>query len=107
MSLEQIELWLKFNNIVLNDCIVATNCYKIALLIFLIVDNYLHSRMVVQTLIDNETMESHSWIFQHIKNVTHNAAPRAIFTNANPAISVAIHDEFLMTKALHCMFHIS
>ncbi|CAG8794878.1 14928_t:CDS:2, partial [Cetraspora pellucida] len=107
MSPEQIELWLKFNDVVLNDCTVATNCYKMALSIFLIVDNYLHLCMVVQALIDDEMMESHSWIFQNIKNATRNAVSHAIFTDVDLAVSAAIRDEFSTTKSLHCMFHIS
>ncbi|CAG8804448.1 7631_t:CDS:2, partial [Dentiscutata erythropus] len=85
----------------------ATNRYEMALSIFLIVDNHLHSHMVVQALIDDEMMEYHSWIFQNIKNATRNAVPRVIFTDADLAVSAAICDEFPTTKSLHCMFHIS
>ncbi|CAG8670087.1 43038_t:CDS:2, partial [Gigaspora margarita] len=82
---EQIELWLKFNNVVLNDCTAATNRYEIALSIFLIVDNHLYSRMVVQ----------------QIKKATRNAVPQVIFTDADLAVFVTICDKFSTTKALY------
>ncbi|CAG8798569.1 24587_t:CDS:2, partial [Cetraspora pellucida] len=52
-------------------------------------------------------MESHSWIFQNIKNTTCNAVLYTIFIDVDPAVSAAIRDEFPTTKSLYCMFHIS
>ncbi|CAG8479213.1 6640_t:CDS:2 [Racocetra persica] len=37
---------LKFGDIVLNDNTSATNCYEIVLLLFLVINSYLFSRLV-------------------------------------------------------------
>ncbi|CAG8584903.1 9948_t:CDS:2 [Cetraspora pellucida] len=50
---------------------------------------------------------AHVWILQQIKKATFEAIPHVIFTDADPALLAAIQEEFLMTNAFHCMFHIA
>ncbi|CAG8824579.1 583_t:CDS:2, partial [Cetraspora pellucida] len=107
MSPDQIERWLEYCDVVLNNNTSATNHYEIALSLFLVVDNHLSSRLVAQALTDDETKETHSWILQQIKKATHDAIPQVIFTDADPALVAAIRDEFPTTNALYCMFHIA
>ncbi|CAG8855885.1 1745_t:CDS:1, partial [Gigaspora margarita] len=107
MSPEQIERWLTFGDVVLNDNTSATNRYEMALSLFLVVDNHLSSRLVAQALTDDETKEAHIWILQQIKKATSEAIPYIIFTDADPALLAAIREEFPITNALHCMFHIA
>ncbi|CAG8645386.1 20382_t:CDS:2 [Cetraspora pellucida] len=82
MSSDQIEQWLKFGDVVLNNNTAATNCYKMVFSLFLIVDNYLSS-------------------------LTFQAILYVIFTNANLALIAAIWNEFSTTYALYCMFYIA
>ncbi|CAG8570500.1 5472_t:CDS:2, partial [Scutellospora calospora] len=107
MSPDQIEQWLKFGDIILNDNTAATNHYEMALSLFLIVDNYLSSYLVAQTLTNDETKKVHTCILQQIKKATFEAAPHVIFTDADPALIAAIRDKFLTTHTLHCIFHIA
>ncbi|CAG8840854.1 43166_t:CDS:2, partial [Gigaspora margarita] len=88
MLSDQIEWWLKFGNVILNDNTATTNHYDMA-------------------LTDDETKEAHTWILQQIKKATLEAVPNVIFTNADPALIATIRDEFPTTHALHCMFHIA
>ncbi|CAG8450494.1 20158_t:CDS:2 [Gigaspora rosea] len=81
ISPDQIERWLKFGNVILNDNTAATNHYEMALSLFL--------------------------ILQQIKKATFDATPHVIFTDANPTLIAAIQDEFPTTHALNCMFHIA
>ncbi|CAG8678934.1 7502_t:CDS:2 [Gigaspora margarita] len=41
-----------------------------------------------------------------IKEATQGSAPKVIFTDTDPALISTIHDEFLTTNTLNCMFHI-
>ncbi|CAG8823036.1 21920_t:CDS:2 [Gigaspora margarita] len=68
----------QFGDVVLNDNTSATNHYEMALLLFL-----------------------------QIKKATSEAIPYVIFTDADPALLAVIQEEFPMTNALHCMFHIA
>ncbi|CAG8709493.1 3968_t:CDS:2, partial [Dentiscutata erythropus] len=79
MSSDQIKQWLEFADVVLNDNTSATNRYEMALSLFLV----------------------------QIKEATRGSALQVIFTDADPALIAAIHDEFLTTNALNCMFHIA
>ncbi|CAG8494454.1 9140_t:CDS:2, partial [Racocetra fulgida] len=107
MSPDQIERWSKYSNVVLNDNTSITNHYEMVLLLFLVVDNYLSSRLVAQALTDNETKDTHSWILQQIKQAIHRAIPQIIFTDADPALIAAIGNKFSTTNALYYMFHIA
>ncbi|CAG8783329.1 8153_t:CDS:2, partial [Cetraspora pellucida] len=107
MSPDQIERWLKFGDVILNDNTSSTNRYEMALSLFLVVDNHLSSRLVAQALTDDETKEAHCWILQQIKKATSEAVPHVMFTDADPALVAAIRDEFPTVNAFHCMFHIA
>ncbi|CAG8843288.1 18094_t:CDS:1, partial [Racocetra persica] len=45
ISSDQIEQWLKYGDVILNDNTAATNYYKMVLSLFLVVDNHLSSRL--------------------------------------------------------------
>ncbi|CAG8688277.1 22510_t:CDS:2, partial [Gigaspora rosea] len=94
-------LTLKFEDVILNDNTAATNRYETALSLFLVVDNYLFSRLVAQALTDDKTKEAHAWILQQIKKATFDATLHVIFTNADPALIVAIRNEFPTTHAFN------
>ena len=64
MSPNQIELWTQYHDIVINDITCKTNRYDMALSLFVIIDNYNSSRLVCQALVDDETAEAHTWIFE-------------------------------------------
>ncbi|CAG8762210.1 2328_t:CDS:2, partial [Gigaspora rosea] len=88
MSPDQIERWLKFGDVILNNNTAATNSYEMA-------------------LTNDETKKAHAWILQQIKKATFEATPHVIFTDADPALIATIQDEFSTTHALNCMFHIT
>ena len=59
MSPSQIALWLEYHDVVLNDNTAKTNRYNMPLSLFLIVDNNTKSRLVAQSLVSDETVETY------------------------------------------------
>src|SRR5437868_13167611 len=70
MSPSQIALWLEYHDVVLNDNTVKTNRYNMPLSLFLIVDNNTKSRLVAQSFVSDETVETYKWILECTKKAT-------------------------------------
>jgi hypothetical protein len=106
MSPEQITLWLEYHDVVLNDNTAKTNQYQMPLSLFLIVDNNTKSRLVAQSLVSDETVESYKWILECTKSATM-TEPMVFVTDADPAMDAAIVQIYETTYPIHCIFHIS
>ncbi|RHZ89158.1 hypothetical protein Glove_18g82 [Diversispora epigaea] len=106
MSPDQIDLWLKYYNVVVNDNTAKTNQYQILLEIFIIIDNKCKTRLVCQALVSDETLDTHVWILECIRKATEQA-PIVMFTDADPALDAAIPIVFPETYPAHCIFHIA
>ncbi|CAG8663204.1 5743_t:CDS:10, partial [Ambispora gerdemannii] len=98
---QQIVLWLKYYDVILNNNTAKTNCYQIPLSLFLIVDNNTRLRLVVQALVSNETTESYKWILECTKKVTM-IKSLVFITDADPAADAAYSNvkDYLM-RALY------
>src|SRR5436853_2609408 len=70
MSPSQIALWLEYHDVVLNDNTAKTNRYNMPLSLFLIVDNNTKSRLVAQSLVSDEMVETYKWILECTKKAT-------------------------------------
>ncbi|RIB16808.1 hypothetical protein C2G38_2246787 [Gigaspora rosea] len=86
MSPDQIERWLKFSDIVLNDNTSATNQYEMALSLFLVVDNHLSSRLVVQALTDDETRKAHTGMSSMSRVESYNSKVKKLVFNSNTSL---------------------
>ncbi|RHZ53322.1 hypothetical protein Glove_443g1 [Diversispora epigaea] len=106
MSPDQIDLWLKYYDVVVNDNTAKTNQYQMLLGIFIIIDNKCKTRLVCQALVSDETLDTHVWILECIRKATEQA-PIVMFTDANPALDAAIPIVFPETYPAHCIFHIA
>lgn len=107
MSPEQIILWMEFGDIILNDNTAKTNRYDMALSLFLCIDNHGSSRLVGCALTDDESADAHRWILHQTKQATGNCVPAVIMTDADPALDLAIAEEYEESYAMHCIFHIA
>ncbi|CAG8849012.1 36048_t:CDS:2, partial [Gigaspora margarita] len=85
----QYELYVQYNDIVQYDNTYSTNRFKMVLGLLLIVDNNNQSRIVGQTLINDETCESFEWVFHSLVQAT-NIFPLVIITDNDLAIDAAI-----------------
>ncbi|RHZ72158.1 hypothetical protein Glove_245g27 [Diversispora epigaea] len=74
--------------------------------IFIIIDNKCKTRLVCQTLVSDETLDTYIWILKCIRRATEQA-PIVIFTDADPALNAAIPIVFPKTYPAHCIFHIA
>ncbi|RHZ84559.1 hypothetical protein Glove_79g134 [Diversispora epigaea] len=106
MSPDQVDLWLKYHDVVVNDNTAKTNQYQMPLGIFIIIDNKCKTRLVCQTLVSDETLDTYIWILECIRRATEQA-PIVIFTDADPALDAAIPIVFPETYPAHCIFHIA
>src|SRR5260363_345078 len=102
----QIELWKHYHDVVVNDNTAKTNAYNMLLNLFVVVDNQHRTRLVAQSLVQDETIGSYIWILNCILKATDNLPPRAIFTDANLAMISAINQVFSSSKHNYCIFHI-
>jgi hypothetical protein len=106
MNSSQIDLWLEYHDIIMNDNTHKTNCYQMPLSLFLIVDNNTRSRLVAQALVSDETTESYKWILECTKNATM-TEPLVFVIDADPAVDAAVREVYHETYPIYCIFHIS
>src|ERR1044071_7457934 len=106
MSSSQIALWLEYHDIILNDNTAKTNRYNMPLSLFLIVDNNTKLRLVAQSLVSDETVETYKWILECTKKAIM-TEPMVFVTDANPAMDAAIVQIYETAYPIHCIFHIS
>jgi len=52
---QQVQLWIRFCDVIITDDIYKTNWYDMALSLFIIIDNHNQTQIVVQTLIEDKT----------------------------------------------------
>ncbi|EXX75372.1 hypothetical protein RirG_042450 [Rhizophagus irregularis DAOM 197198w] len=105
MSSDQVDLWLRYHDVVINDNTARTNQYQMPLEVFIIIDNKCKSCLVCQVLVSDESLDTHVWILKCIKKAT-KTAPIVMFTDADPALDAAIPIIFSETYPVHCIFHI-
>ena len=59
MTPDQVNLWLKYYDVVINDNTARTNQYQMPFGVFVIIDNKDKTRLVCQVLVSDETLETH------------------------------------------------
>jgi len=74
-----------------------------ALGLFVIVDNHNRSRLVGQTLMTDETLESFEWVFNSLNKGT-NVFPSVIITDNDLAIDAAIANIMPDTYHVYCIY---
>jgi len=105
MSPKQRELYDKFNDVVIVDTTYNTNRFQMLLCIVAVIDNNYRTRIVASAIIENETLDTYSWIFENIYTET-GISPDVAFTDSDPALIRAIMDTFPNVQHLSCIFHI-
>lgn len=106
MSPDQKSLWARFHDVVINDNTCKTNKYMMPLSIFVIIDSNQRSRIAATAIVCDETVSIYEWILEQTKLATGNLQPVIIFTDADPAMQVAISNSYPETIVRHCAFHI-
>ena len=73
----------------------------------IVVDNNTRSRLVAQTLLPDESINSFNWLFTCLKKGNSEYKPGIIFLDSDSAITVAIAKTFTTTYHHLCVFHIN
>ena len=117
MSPNQIELWIQYHDVIINDITCKTNRYNMALSLFVIIDNHNCSRLVCQALVDDETAEAHIWILEctllatggkrQSENIIGGLIPLVFMTDSDPAVDAACIRVYKGCYAMHCIYHIN
>ena len=55
---------------------------------------------------NNESADSYQWVLRQTKQATGGYVPAVIMTDADPALDLAISEEYEQSYAIHCIFHI-
>src|SRR5436190_12675021 len=106
MSPNQLEIWYRYNDVILNDNTSKTNRYEMSLSFFVAVDNNMKSRIVAQALMDCETKDAYAWVLQCTLDATSGIMPRVFVTDADPGMDMAIRLKYPSTFPIHCIWHI-
>ena len=105
MSPVQRELYCRYNDIIIVDTTYNTNWFQMMLCIIAVVNSNYKTRLVICTIIEDETLDTYWWIFDTILIET-GIFPRIIFTDSDPSMIRSIKEIYPNTKHLLCIFHI-
>lgn len=106
MSPDQVQRWITYHDVILNDNTYKTNQYNMPLSLFIAVDNHFRTRLIAQALVNDETKETYEWLLLSTLKAT-NHVPRVFITGADPGMDAAVDSQYYDTYPLHCLYHIS
>ncbi|CAG8760605.1 8023_t:CDS:1, partial [Cetraspora pellucida] len=66
----QIKNWIQYSDCVLNDVTHKTNRYGMVLILFVGFNNNYCNVLLAQDLLADESLESHTWVFNKILEAT-------------------------------------
>jgi hypothetical protein len=105
MQREQVELYLRFCDVLVIDTTQRTNRFNMILMLIIGVDNHDRTRLLAQALTINERADTFQWIFEAItRNVGQH--PLVVLTDADPALDSSLAEVFPSSTRLHCTFHL-
>lgn len=95
-----------FGDVLVFDTTYETNRYCMIFAPFTGVNRHRQSVMFGATLLNNERIESFTWLFMKFLDAMGRQQPQAIITDQNPVMMVAIKQ--VLDKSIHrfCMWHI-
>ena len=105
MSGDQQKLYARYHDVLQTDNTFQTNRYRMPLTLFIVVDCEGRSRIVMQGILSNETMDSYKWMLEQLLETT-GLPPRVIVSDADPALLAALPMVFPDAYEVHCIFHI-
>ena len=99
-------MWSRYHDVVINDNTCKTNKYSMPLSVFIIIDSDQRSRIVATAVVCDETVSTYGWILEQTLLATGGLQPITIFTDADPAMQIAISNKYSKTIVRHYAFHI-
>ncbi|RHZ49795.1 hypothetical protein Glove_511g1 [Diversispora epigaea] len=93
MSPEQVQPWMTYHDIILNDNTHKTNQFNMPRSLFTAVDNHFRTHLVAQALVNDETKETYKWLLTSTLQVI-NYTPRVFITDSDPGMNAAIDSQY-------------
>jgi hypothetical protein len=106
MEPQQRVLYLRYNDIVLNDNTANTNRFNMALSTFVIVDANAKSRIAACALVSGETTADYEWILEQLLEASDGVAPGVLLVDEDPAMEAACASTIPQTTMLNCIWHL-
>ncbi|CAB4472739.1 unnamed protein product [Rhizophagus irregularis] len=72
----------------------------------IIIDSDQRSRIVATAIVCDETVSTYEWILEQTMRATGGLQPVTVFTDADPAMQIAISNQYPKTIVRHFAFHI-
>jgi hypothetical protein len=106
-SQQRNELWPKYHDVIIHDNTAKTNRYKIALSLFVNINNNFKTRIFAQALTKYETLADYNWILKCTLEAINNLSPVVLFTDSDLAMIAAVQITYPQTQHLMCIYHIT
>jgi zinc finger SWIM domain-containing protein 3 len=106
MEPQQRVLYLRYQDVVLNDNTANTNRFNMALSTFVVVDANAKSRIVACALVSGETTEDYEWILEQLLESSSGVAPGVLLVDEDPAMEAASANIIPQTTVLNCIWHL-
>ena len=87
------------------DTTYNTNKFQMMLCVITVIDNNYRTRIVACAIIEDKTLNTYKWIFEHILAET-GISLRIIFTDLDPSMIRSIKDVYPNAQHMLCIFHI-
>ena len=79
------KLYNKYNNVIIIDITYNINKFQMMPCVIIVIDNNYRTRIMICAIIENETTDTYSWIFDSTFTKTDNSS-RVIFTDLDSSM---------------------
>ncbi|XP_050211588.1 protein FAR1-RELATED SEQUENCE 5-like [Mercurialis annua] len=95
-----------FGDVVVCDATYKTNTFRMPLVLFTGLDNNRLNIVFAFAIINCEDAETYNWVFRTFVDCMGGIAPKAILTDADKAMQVALRESMPLTRHMWCAWHI-
>ncbi|XP_050233196.1 protein FAR1-RELATED SEQUENCE 5-like [Mercurialis annua] len=95
-----------FGDVVVCDATYKTNTFRMPLVLFTGLDNNHLNIVFAFAIINCEDAETYNWVFRTFVDCMGGTAPKAILTDADKAMQVALRESMRLTRHGWCAWHI-
>ena len=97
MSPDQVNVYNKYQNVVIVDTISKTNQFDMILMLVIVVDNNFQNLIIAAALLEDETEATFTWVLQELKNSC-DASPIVLYSDADPALISPVRNNYPETR---------
>ena len=105
MDREQMILYRRYHDVVLNDTTAQTNPFGMPLNVTVVIDNSGASRVVALALTRSEGRSDYKWVLRQIMAACGGCAPRVLVVDEDKAMESASLKVFPDVRIVNCIWH--